>query len=381
MRKVAIFTETFVPKVDGIVTRLKYTVDFLVRSGDQVLVFAPDMGVKEYAGAQVFGVSGFPLPLYPELRLALPRPSIGIALEQFMPDLVHLVNPAVLGLAGLFYGKAMGLPLLASYHTHLPQYLQHYGLGFLEGTAWELIKTAHNQAKLNLCTSAAMVSELRSHGVERVDLWQKGVDTERFHPRFRSAAMRQRLSQGNPDSPLLLYVGRLSAEKEVQQILPVLQAIPGARLALVGDGPHRSELERIFAGTNTYFAGYLQGDELAAAFASSDGFIFPSRTETLGLVLLEAMAAGCAVVAARSGGIPDIVTHGVNGLLFEPDAPNGLVQATQALLASPLETMRQTARLEAEKWGWAAATAQLQSYYDQVIEMSRAQVNNLASTK
>jgi glycosyltransferase involved in cell wall biosynthesis len=278
-------------------------------------------------------------------------------------------------LAGLFYAKAMKIPLLASYHTHLPQYLQHYGLGFLEGAMWELIKTAHNHAALNLCTSTAMVAELRSHGVERLDLWQRGVDTVQFHPRFRSAAMRSHLSQGHPDATLLLYVGRLSAEKEIAQILPVLESIPQSRLALVGDGPHRQELERLFAGTPTHFVGYLRGDDLAAAFASSDAFLFPSRTETLGLVLLEAMAAGCPVVAARSGGIPDIVRDGVNGYLFDPHQESGLVQATQKLLASPeLSTLRESARCEAERWSWEAATRQLQSYYEVVIAAARQPV-------
>jgi len=370
MRKVAIFTETFLPKIDGIVTRLKYTVEYLVRLGNQVMVFAPEGGVKEYKGAVVYGVSGFPLPLYPELKLALPRPAIGTALERFQPHIIHAVNPAMLGLAGIFYAKAMKIPLIASYHTHLPQYLQHYGLGFLESTLWELIKTAHNQATLNLCTSHAMVQQLRAHGVNHVDLWQKGVDTEQFHPRFYSAEMRSHLSQGHPDSPLLLYVGRLSAEKEIQQILPVLQAIPQSRLALVGDGPYRPELEKIFAGTNTHFVGYLQGNDLASAFASSDAFLFPSCTETLGLVLLEAMAAGCPVIAANAGGIPDIVEHGVNGYLFDPQQRDGLTKAVQQLLAnSPanLEHLRQQARKEAEKWSWQSATEQLQGFYDQVI--------------
>jgi len=380
MRKVAIFTETFLPKIDGIVTRLKYTVEFLVRLGDRVMVFAPEGGIKEYKGAEVYGVSGFPLPLYPELKLALPRPAIGSALERFQPDIIHAVNPAVLGLAGLFYAKAMRIPLIASYHTHLPQYLQHYGLGFLESTMWELIKTAHNQAALNLCTSHAMVQQLQAHGVHHVDLWQKGVDTEQFHPRFKSLQMRSHLSQGHPHAPLLLYVGRLSPEKEIQQILPVLQAIPQSRLALVGDGPYRQELEKIFAGTNTHFVGYLQGDELASAFASSDAFLFPSRTETLGLVLLEAMGAGCPVIAANSGGIPDIVEHGVNGYLFEPEAGDGLLKATQQLLANPpanLEVLRQQARQEAEKWSWQSATRQLQGFYDQVIRQERPALSAL----
>ena len=367
--RIALFTETFLPKVDGIVTRLRHTVEHLQRNGDQVLVIAPDGGLTEYKGAQIYGLSAFPLPLYPELKLAIPRPTIGWNLQKFKPDIIHVVNPAVLGLSGVYYAKTMGIPLMASYHTHLPQYLQHYGLGSLEGLLWELLKGVHNQAQLNLCTSTAMVEELRAHGIERVDLWQRGVDTEMFQPHLNSAKMRDRLSQGNPDSPLLLYVGRVSAEKQIDKIKPVLEAIPGARLAIVGDGPHRQALEEHFAGTPTNFVGYLHGLELASAFASADAFVFPSSTETLGLVVLEAMAAGCPVVAANAGGIPDIVTDGVNGYLFEPDDPQGAIKATQRLLAAKdaQESIRNNARAEAEKWGWGAATRQLQDYYRQVV--------------
>lgn len=367
--RIALFTETFLPKFDGIVTRLSHTVDYLQRHGNQVIVFAPDGGITEYKGAKVYGVSGFPLPLYPELKLALPRPAIGHALDAFRPDIIHVVNPAVLGVAGLYYAKTHKLPLVASYHTHLPQYLQHYGLGMLEGLLWDLLKTAHNQARINLCTSTAMMQELSAHGIERVALWQRGVDTELFHPTNASQEMRIRLSQGHPESPLLLYVGRLGAEKEIERIKAVLAAIPQARLALVGDGPHRVALEKHFAGTPTHFVGYLTGKELASAFASADAFIFPSRTETLGLVLLEAMAAGCPVVAAKSGGIPDIVSSGVNGYLFDAHADDaGAIAATQRLLAEKQEReiIRQNARREAERWGWAAATRQLQDYYTAV---------------
>ncbi|MBD2360109.1 glycosyltransferase family 1 protein [Anabaena minutissima FACHB-250] len=368
--RIALFTETFLPKVDGIVTRLRHTVDYLQRHGNQVLVIAPDGGITEHKGAKVYGVSGFPLPLYPELKMSLPRPAIGYTLEQFQPDIIHVVNPAVLGLSGIFYSKVLKIPLVASYHTHLPQYLQHYGLGMLEGVLWELLKGAHNQAALNLCTSTAMMAELSGHGIERVDLWQRGVDTELFHPDLASLEMRDRLTQNHPESPLLLYVGRLSAEKEIERIKPILEAIPQARLALVGDGPHRQTLEKHFAGTNTYFVGYLMGRELGSAFASADAFIFPSRTETLGLVLLEAMAAGCPVVAARSGGIPDIVTDGINGYLFNPQADiQDAIDATVRLLENKQERdiIRQNARREAEKWGWASATHQLQDYYHKIL--------------
>jgi glycosyltransferase involved in cell wall biosynthesis len=367
--RVALFTETFLPKVDGIVTRLRHTIEHLQRNGDEVLVVAPDGGLTEYKGAKVHGIPGMPLPLYPELKLALPPIGTKNIIEEFQPDLIHVVNPAFLGIGGIYYAKTMDIPLVASYHTHLPQYLQHYGLGALEGLLWELLKAAHNQAQLNLCTSTAMLEELVNHGIERVDLWQRGVDTEMFQPHLASSQIRSRLSQGNPESPLLLYVGRVSAEKQIDQIKPVLEAIPEARLAIVGNGPQREALEAHFAGTNTYFVGYLQGLELASAYASADAFIFPSRTETLGLVLLEAMAAGCPVVAANSGGIPDIVTDGVNGYLFAPDDPDGAITATKRLLQrkAERELLRQNARQEAERWGWAAATRQLNSYYQDVV--------------
>ncbi len=372
--KIALFTETFLPKVDGIVTRLTKTVTHLVQAGDEVLIFCPEGAPDGYMGARVVGVPAMPLPLYPELKLALPRPAVAEALERFQPDLVHVVNPAVLGLGGIWLAKTKGFPLVASYHTHLPKYLEHYGMGMLEPLLWELLKAAHNQARLNLCTSTAMVQELSEKGIQHTALWQRGVDTELFRPELRSQAMRDRLLSGRSDTgKLLLYIGRLSAEKQIDRIRPVLEAMPDARLALVGDGPYRNRLEEIFAGLPVNFVGYLAGEELAAAYASGDAFVFPSSTETLGLVLLEAMAAGCPVVGANRGGIPDIVSDGVNGCLYEPEGADGgaasLTAAVQRLLGDPAEReqLRCNARSEAERWGWAGATDQLRGFYRQVL--------------
>ncbi|MCS6781854.1 MAG: glycosyltransferase family 1 protein [Gloeomargarita sp. SKYBB_i_bin120] len=366
--RIALFTETFLPKIDGIVTRLRHTIRWLGRMGDDVLVFAPAGAPAEYCGAEVVGVAGTPLPLYPELKLAWPHWGIAQKLRAFRPDVVHVVNPAVLGVGGLLFSKWYQLPLVASYHTHLPRYLQHYGLGAFEGLLWTLLRAGHNQARLNLCTSTAMMEELRRNGIERLALWQRGVDTELFHPGQYCQTMRARLTQGHPDAPLLLYVGRLSAEKEIERLRPLLTAFPTAHLALVGDGPHRDALAQYFAGTNTHFIGYLEGEALAQAFASADVFVFPSCTETLGLVLLEAMAAGCPVVAARRGGITDIVQDGVNGYLYEPEQEQGLIEAVQRVLASPeqRQALQHAARQEAERWGWDQATAQLRQYYQQV---------------
>ena len=373
--KIAFFTETFLPKVDGIVTRLTKTIEFLTKNGDEVIVFCPEGCPDSYKGATIVGVAAMPLPLYPELKLGLPGPAVSDKLEEFKPDLIHVVNPAVLGLGGIWLAKTNNIPLIASYHTHLPKYLEHYGMGMLEPLLWELLKAAHNQALLNLCTSTAMVNELEDKGIQRTALWQRGVDTENFRPELRSEKMREKLfgKYQNTDS-LLIYVGRLSAEKQIERIKPVLDNIPGACLALVGDGPYRGQLEKIFENTKTNFIGYLSGEELASAYASGDIFLFPSSTETLGLVLLEAMAAGCPVIGANKGGIPDIINNGINGCLYNPDEKdNGersLIEATKKILAdkNKKEAMRKEARKEAEQWDWNQATLQLQKYYAETLE-------------
>jgi len=378
--KIAFFTETFLPKVDGIVTRLTKTIQNLVQAGDEVTVFCPEGCPSHYMGAKVVGVPAMPLPLYPELKLGLPGPGVSDELENFKPDLIHVVNPAVLGLGGIWLAKTNNIPLVASYHTHLPKYLEHYGMGMLEPLLWELLKAAHNQATLNLCTSTAMVQELSEKGIQNTALWQRGVDTEIFKPELRSEQMRTRLlGNFSDEGSLLIYVGRLSAEKQIERIKPVLEALPNTRLALVGDGPYRQQLEKIFQGTSTTFVGYLSGNELASAYASGDAFLFPSSTETLGLVLLEAMAAGCPVVGANKGGIPDIISDGENGCLYNPDGENdgalSLIEATKKLLGNEVErtAMRKSARSEAERWGWAAATKQLRNYYKD--ELAKKQSN------
>ena len=127
------------------------------------------------------------------MKLGLPGPAVSDKLESFKPDLIHVVNPAVLGLGGIWLAKTNNIPLIASYHTHLPKYLEHYGMGMLEPLLWELLKAAHNQALLNLCTSTAMVNELKDKGIQRTALWQRGVDTFSFRPDLRSEKMREKL--------------------------------------------------------------------------------------------------------------------------------------------------------------------------------------------
>ncbi len=369
--RIAVFTETAPPSVNGVVRRLDHTLRHLADGGDEVLVFAPSAASDRWQSARVIGAPSFPLPMYPELSVAVPRPALRSQLARFKPDVVHLVNPAVLGAGGAIYARSLGLPVIASFHTHLPRYLHHYGLGVLEPLAWELIRGVHNQASLNLCISETVAAELRERGLERVSVgWRGGVDTDLFHPKRADAQMRARLSGGAPEAPLMIAVGRLGAEKGLEVLSSVLPCLPGARLAIVGDGPHRRALEQHFAGLPVVFTGFLAGEELASAVASADVMVFPSQTDTLGLVLLEAMAAGTPVVAAAGGGVPDVVEDGVSGLLFAPGDGAAAAAAVRGLLDDPLrrELLRLGGRRQAEAWSWPAAVADLRGWYLRAIE-------------
>lgn len=367
--KIAIVTETFLPKIDGIVTMVTQTVETLIAAGDEVMVFAPAGGPAELHGAPVVGLPSVPFPFYPELRIAAPRASMRRRLEAFRPDVFHLFEPSLLGIGGIYYGKVLKVPIVLSYHTNLPVYLHYYRLGFLEAATWKMMRARHQRADLNLCTSHPMMEQLHEHGIDRLALWERAVDALRFHPSRCSQQLRNTLSGGEPHKLLLLYVGRLSAEKEVAALRAILGAMPDVRLAIVGDGPSRRELEKHFENTPTYFAGYMRGDSLAAAYASSDLFVLPSKTETLGLVLMEAMAAGCPVVACNAGGVPDAVESGVTGFLFEPSDPRGLVNAVRYALDHPeeREVIRRQARADVERRSWRESTEQLRRYYSQAI--------------
>jgi glycosyltransferase involved in cell wall biosynthesis len=371
--RIAIATEVFLPKIDGITNRLRNTVARLTGLGHQVLVLAPEGAVAEHAGARVVRVPGLPFPPYPGLRISAPDPRIAWELARFRPDVVHAVGPVCLGLWASLAARALGLPLVASYHTDLPRYLPGYGLGFARPAAWPLLRRVHGLAHLNLCPSRFTRDELHAHGIASVDLWRGGVDTELFRPERRSLEMRLRLSDGRPDGPVLLWVGRLSPEKNLGLFARILDALPEARVAFVGDGPARAELERSLAGRRAAFLGFLRGEELAAAYASADLFVMPSRTETLGFVVLEAMASGCPVVAARAGGVPDLVEHDETGLLYDPDREEQAVLAVKELLAhaGKRRHLARLARKRALASSWEAETARLLGQYRMAIVRQR----------
>lgn len=371
--RLALFTEVFLPKIDGITNRLRHTLDVLIDQGHDVLVFAPEHAHETYRGVRVIRIGGLPFPPYPELQISAPDPRIVRELVRHAPDVVHAVGPACLGIWGIAAARLLRIPLVASYHTDYPAYLPRHGLDFARPAIWPLIRRVHNAAHVNLCPSRFTRDELEAHGIAPVGLWRGGVDTDLFRPEAATRAMRRRLMGGsNARSPLAVYVGRISPEKSLDLLFDIHDAIPGLHVALVGDGPDRARLEAKTAGRRIHFTGFLRGEELAAAYASADLFVMPSATETLGFVVLEAMSSGTPAVAADAGGIPDLVSHGVNGLLFDPARPEQAIDRVRTLVENPVQRahLATQARKLAETGSWAEETRRLVREYKKAIVLS-----------
>lgn len=352
--RIAIFTETFLPKWDGIANTLCYLLKHLAQRGHASLMFAPEGAPSEFADTRIIGLPSYAFPFYRDLKLVPPVFNVAAELAEFEPDIVHLVNLASLGLVGMRHARDLGVPVVASYHTDLPAYARLYGMRLLEDPIWAYFRLLHNQADLNLCPSHFTKLQLESHEFERVEVWGRGVDTELFHPRQTDPAWRHRLTGGHPERSLMLYVGRLATEKRIDWMRPILDLVPDVALAVVGDGPLREELEETFAGTQTVFTGYLKGGDLAHAYASADLFTFPSPSETFGNVVLEAMASGLPVVAAGAGGPVDHVFHGQNGFLSDPEDSRDFAALVWRCFsdADLLQKMGRAARTYAETQTW-----------------------------
>ncbi len=363
--KIAIVTETFLPSTDGIVTRLKKAIEYFLREGHEVLVIAPDLGVTEYKGAKVIGVKPITFPFYRYRKWGFPSRKVYHELKKFEPDVVHAVNPVLLATSAVTAAQKLDVPLVSSYHTHLPKYLDFYKIYKpAKPLLWWYIRKQHKNADINLVTSETIKEELNVEGIERLSVIPRGVDVENRHPKFKDAAMRERLTNGEPGNKLLVFIGRLAVEKEIHKLLPMLEKRSDISLAIIGDGPARNDLEKVFEGTRTVFTGFLHGEELSKAYASSDAFIFPSISETLGLVILEGMASGLPIIAAKSGPTMEQVSHEVNGMLYENEDLDSLLNAVEVIdEKDKFNNIKEEARKEALKFSWDNASKRLLDYY------------------
>lgn len=319
--RIALFTDTFLPEVNGLSHTLNQWHSHMAGLGNSVRIIAPQYNASHLQEDTLIRVRSIPLPLYSKCRLAIPDyQRILLELKTYRPDIIHITTPFAIGILGRKIAQELRIPWVASYHTHFDQYLPFYGLSIVNKLLWRYMRWFHGPARVVYVPSTGTKETLKEHMIHPIELWGRGVDTERFSPAKRSTNLRRRWDA--EDKTVLLYVGRLAKEKKIDLIIKsYMQLSPDikekTRLVIVGGGPIEKELISM-APSDVVFMGELTGEALTIAYASADVFVFSSETETFGNVILEAMASGLPVIAAKAGGIIDNVHHGLNGLTFPP---------------------------------------------------------------
>lgn len=375
--RIAIVTETFAPATDGIVTRLTNFVVKFKELGHEVIVISPNLGINEYQGVPVYGLETFTMPLYGSRPWGLPSRQLKSILLDFNPDIVHAVNPFSLVTSAVHYANKLGIPLLTSYHTHMPDYLDHYNMSFFKPILWEYIRFWHNKSDYNITVSESLRQELITQNIPTQAVLPRGIDLDKRHPDFYDEELYQQLTFNNPNNKLLMYIGRLAAEKDLDHLRVIFDHRDDICLGIVGDGPDRERLETVFAGTKTTFLGFKHGEELSKAFALGDAFVFPSTSETFGLVISESMASGVPVIAARNAPTCEQIVDKDTGLIYESgDSQSLLAAINQIDNLLLMQKLALKSRAEAMKFSWDNATNQLLDFYRQTIEIHQIKNGN-----
>jgi len=375
-------TDTYPPQVNGVSVVTALSVAGLRARGWECLVVSPRYPASM---AQVFTeyddppgsvttVPSIPFPNYPDIRLAAPAyPDIWRLARRLRPQLVHSETEFVLGRLGQLVGRRLGVPLVSSYHTDFARYADAYGVPWLRGTISAYIRRFHARSRRTYTPSAPSRADLLAMGLCDVEVWGCGVDVRIYDPAHRRDALRDRLGLGTRFT--FLYVGRLAAEKRVEQIIDayrrVVLAMPpdSTRLVIAGAGPREPAL-RADAGADVIFLGNLdRRRELPTLYASADAFVFASLTETLGLVVLEAMASGLPVIASPAGGVADHLRDGVNGIAVPAGDAVAMAAAMTALATDPARAhaLAIGARATAESLGWDRELDRLDASYREVV--------------
>ncbi|MBW1602120.1 glycosyltransferase family 1 protein [Streptomyces sp. JJ66] len=364
--RVCIVTESYPPDVNGVAHCAWQTAHHLARRGHDPLVLAPAPAPGtarcDPGPVRLVHVPSLPLPGYPQVRIAVPSRRLATALAGHRPDVVHLASPFVLGVRGMAAAARLGVPTVAVYQTDLAGYARTY-LGTGQAAAWRRLRTVHAAADRTLAPSAASAAELGAHGVPRVHLWPRGVDTTRFDPSHRDPALRRELAPGG--ELLVGYVGRLAPEKHIELLAGVC-TLPGVRVVIIGDGPSEPALRAALPGAR--FLGRRPGARLARLYASLDVFVHTGPFETFCQTVQEAQASGVAVVAPAVGGPLDLVEPGHTGLLVPPHDAAAVREAVRALHDDPRLRLRLGAagRTAVARRTWTAVGDQLLDHYAQV---------------
>lgn len=368
--RIAIVTESFPPDVNGVAHSVVRAAEHLVARGHEPVVIAPAPGgARRHESNRhsypVVRIPSVPLPRYQGFRLGVPtQAQLTGAVLSCAPDIVHLASPFVLGARAATLAARHDLPTVAVYQTDVASYARAYRVGWGEAAVWRWIREIHNSAQRTLAPSTRAAADLVANGVQRIWLWRRGIDGERFQPAKRCAALHRALAPGG--ELLVGYVGRLAPEKRVD-LLEATTRLPGVRVVVVGDGPDRRRLERSLPGAA--FLGVQHGEDLARLYASLDVFAHTGPHETFGQTIQEALASGVPVVAPAAGGPVDLVKSGVTGTLVPPGDAGALADAVRVLATDGARRQAYAAagRAAVIRRSWTAIGDELIGHYRAVL--------------
>jgi phosphatidylinositol alpha 1,6-mannosyltransferase len=374
--RIAYFTESMYPLVDGVSRTLARLFDSLERQGVEFRVYSPFVPETPVPwGRRLRRMPFARFPLYTDYRVSYPPRGLAREVEAYAPDLVHVVSPTPVAVWAQRWARRHGVPAVASFHTHFVSYFRYYGVPRLEGLGWRMLRRFYARCERIYAPTRRIIRELEEHGIGNLELWSRGIDLHRFGPEYRDPALRKRVG-ADDRTPMLLLVSRLVREKDLLDLVPMQGILRESgtrfRLVLVGDGPLRGELEA--AMPDAHFAGHQVGEALSRWYASADVFVFPSTTETFGNVVAEAQASGVPPVVVDRGGPPELIEPGVTGQVARANDPADLAARVGHLLrdADARQRMGEAARQAVAERDWEAINGRLIGSYAAVIDRFRS---------
>ncbi len=387
---ITIVSETFPPEINGVANTLRHLCQGLIQRGHRVTVIRPRQrqerkGLVAEAGQALFSrehlVAGLPLPGYADLRFGLARSGTLRKLwQQDRPDAIYVATQGPLGVAAVSAAQSLGLAVSSGFHTNFHSYSRYYGVGVLERLLCAYGRWFHNRTSITLVPTRKMAQTTAAMGIRPTGLWSRGVDCTRFAPHKRDQELRAQWGL-KADERAVIYVGRLAPEKNLRMAVACFERLrnlhPRARFILVGDGPMRRQLAE--QHPDYIFCGTRRGEDLARHFASGDLFLFPSKTDTFGNVVLEAMASGLAVVAFDDGAACEHLRHEENGMKADLQEDEDFVDGALRLADQPtlLNRIRAQARLDALELDWNSQIEQFeQLVFTQTARIRYHAINN-----
>jgi len=362
--RIAVVAESFLPQINGVTNSVLRILDFFQKNGHDAIVIAPESngGPSEYAGFEIIRVPA--INVKGLIPIALPQQNAKASLVNFNPDIIHLASPALLGNYVARFARKLEIPTLSVYQTDLAGFANHYGFQLANATLNKFVGRVHSNSDRTLAPSSSACTYLNELGVPGVELWRRGVDSERFSPENRDEVLRKSLLGDRPDRTLIGYIGRLAHEKRLEDLIS-LDEQDDVQLVIVGDGPIRERLERKLP--NAIFTGFQNGQDLARMYASLDIFIHTGQHETFCQSIQEALASGVPVIAPNSGGPIDLVEDGKTGYLINTGNPKEIKRVVKLIQQSDVAEMRKVTRESVVNRTWQSINQELINHYQELI--------------